>query len=170
MKWQKCLGLDGGDCDSLHRECRNATELYTLKWLTFYYMAFISTFFTRFLKNLYLERAEGKEKERERNIKVWLPLMHPHCPNRGPGPQPRHVPWLGIKPTTLWFAGQHSIHWATPARATSTFFKLMQFVVCFPWDSYLALYYMWELGSIYLRSLSGFCVCVCVCVCMFIFW
>ena len=24
----------------------------------------------------------------------------PHC---GPGPQPRRVPWLGIKPVTLWF-------------------------------------------------------------------
>ena len=25
----------------------------------------------------------------------------------GPGPQPRHVPWLGIEPATLWFAGWH---------------------------------------------------------------
>ena len=40
-----------------------------------------------------------------------------HAPYRGPGPQPRHVPWLGIEPTTLWFAGLDSIHWATPARA-----------------------------------------------------
>ena len=38
-------------------------------------------------------------------------------PTWGPGPQPRHVPWLGIEPATLWFAGWHSIHWATPARA-----------------------------------------------------
>ena len=35
----------------------------------------------------------------------------------GPGPQPRHVLWLGIKQATFWFKGQHSIHWATPARA-----------------------------------------------------
>ena len=27
--------------------------------------------------NLFLERGEGREKERERNINVWLPLMHP---------------------------------------------------------------------------------------------
>ena len=41
-----------------------------------------------------------------------------HAPhNREPGPQPSHVPRLGIKPATLWFAGQHSIHWAIPARA-----------------------------------------------------
>ena len=34
-----------------------------------------------------------------------------------PGPQPRHVPWLGIKPATLWFACWCSILWPTPARA-----------------------------------------------------
>ena len=41
----------------------------------------------------------------------------------GPGLQPRHVPWLGIEPVTFWFAGQHSIHWATPTRASFMFFK-----------------------------------------------
>ena len=40
-----------------------------------------------------------------------------HAPNWGPGLQPRHVPWLGIKPATFWFAGWCSIHWATPTRA-----------------------------------------------------
>ena len=60
-------------------------------------------------------------KKRERNINVWLPLTCP--PYWGPGPQPRHVPWLGIKSETLWFAGQHSIHWATPPRAEESFLK-----------------------------------------------
>ena len=41
-----------------------------------------------------------------------------HAPTWGPGPQPRNVPWLGIELVTLWFLGQHSIHWATPARAS----------------------------------------------------
>ena len=41
------------------------------------------------------------------------------APYWGPGPQPRQVPWLGIKWVTLWFTGQHSIHWAPPARADS---------------------------------------------------
>ena len=36
---------------------------------------------------LFLDREEGRKKERERNINVWLPLAHPH---RGPGLQPRH--------------------------------------------------------------------------------
>ena len=35
----------------------------------------------------------------------------------GLGQQPRYVPWLGIEPATLCFAGRRSIHWATPAGA-----------------------------------------------------
>ena len=31
--------------------------------------------------------------------------------------EPRHVPWWGTEPTTLWVEGRCSIHWATPARA-----------------------------------------------------
>ena len=46
-------------------------------------------FFKKILFILFLDRGEGKEKERERNIDVWLPLM---CPYWGPGLQPRHVP------------------------------------------------------------------------------
>ena len=51
-----------------------------------------------------------------------------HAPSWGPGLQRRHVPWLGIKPVTLWFTGRHSIHWATPARAI--------FVIAF-WRTYV---------------------------------
>ena len=29
-----------------------------------------------------------------------------HAPHWGPGPQPRHVPSLGIKPKTLWFTAR----------------------------------------------------------------
>ena len=32
---------------------------------------------------MFLERGEGREKERERNINVWWPLV---CPNRGTWP------------------------------------------------------------------------------------
>ena len=38
------------------------------------------------------------------------------APYWGPGPQPRHVPWLGIELAALWFTGLRSIHWAPPAR------------------------------------------------------
>ena len=44
-----------------------------------------------------------------------------HTPLTGDlAPQPRHVPWLGIELSTLWSAGGHWIHWATPARAQLT--------------------------------------------------
>ena len=36
-----------------------------------------SQFFKDFIY-LFSERGERKEKERERNINVWLPLTHPH--------------------------------------------------------------------------------------------
>ena len=74
----------------------------------------LDTFFKK--GYLFLERGEGREKERERNINGCLF----HAPDQGPGPQPRHVPWLGIEPVILWFAGPHSVHWATPARAIWT--------------------------------------------------
>ena len=38
-------------------------------------------------------------------------------PYWGPGLQPRHVPWLGIEPVTLWFTGRHLVYWTTLARA-----------------------------------------------------
>ena len=81
------------------------------------HLNFLSFFF--FFKDfIYFQWWRGKEKGKdtlmcERNID-WLPLA---CPNWGPGLQPRHVPWLGIKPATFWLEGWHSIHWVTSARA-----------------------------------------------------
>ena len=43
-----------------------------------------------------------------------------HTPCLEPSLQPRHVPWLGVEQMTLWFAGWHSVHWATPVRAEIT--------------------------------------------------
>ena len=60
---------------------------------------------------LFLERVEGREKGRETSMCG--------CLSCGPGLQPRHVPWLGIKLVTLWFADQHWIYWATPDRSYS---------------------------------------------------
>ena len=87
-----------------------------------------------FYFNIYLslEKGEEREKERERNIDVreihWLIGFFLHSPNWGPGPEPRHVPWPGIKPVTLWFAGWYSIHWATPARAKIISFSIFFFL------------------------------------------
>ena len=63
-----------------------------------------SLFFKKDFIYLFLERAEGRETERERNINVWLPLSSFLW---GPGPQPRHVRSLGIELATLWFTGWH---------------------------------------------------------------
>ena len=59
-----------------------------------------------FLKDgiyLFLERREGKEKERKETSMCGC-LPRPSY--WGPGPQP----WLGMEPATVWFAGRHSIH------------------------------------------------------------
>ena len=43
-------------------------------------MLTLAAFAFLFLKDfmyLFLERGEGREEERERNINVWLPLVHP---------------------------------------------------------------------------------------------
>ena len=46
-------------------------------------------FFFKKILFVYFQRGEGRAKEREKNIKVWLPLAHPLW---APGLQPRHVP------------------------------------------------------------------------------
>ena len=69
-------------------------------------------FFLRFYSFTFRERGrKGRKKGRETSVcKKYmdpLPLAHPTW---GPGPQLSHVSWLGIKLSTSWFAGQHSIH------------------------------------------------------------
>ena len=56
----------------------------------------------------------------------------------------RHVPWLGIKLVTLWFAGRHSIHWATPARDW-----LRQLLNPWHWPRFMwkLLGYMWSFSD-----------------------
>ena len=65
------------------------------------------SFFFKELIYLFLESREGKENERERNISVWLPLMHPLL-ETGPATQAHAL--TGNQTTTLWFSGPHLIH------------------------------------------------------------
>ena len=62
---------------------------------------------------LFSERKGGREREGEKHQCV----VASYAPPRGPGPQPRHVPQLGIEPVTHCFTGRHSLHRAMPARA-----------------------------------------------------
>ena len=82
-----------------------------------------NTIFKNFLLEdfiyLFLVRGEGSEKEGGTSMCGCL-LCAPYW---GPGPQPRHVPWLGIQSATLCFAVWRSIHWATPARAPKYYFS-----------------------------------------------
>ena len=93
-------------------------------------VVFVISFFKIKKKTLFiLEREEGREKERQRNINVCCPL---HGSFWGPDPQPRHVPCLGIEPATLGFTGWHSVHWATPARASHFFLFAEFYKLSFP--------------------------------------
>ena len=77
----------------------------------------LSLFLIYFIYLYMLYRLDGGEGKREGEKQ--------HCvvaPYWGPGWQPRHMPWLGIEPVTLWFTSWHSIHWATSARALSDIF------------------------------------------------
>ena len=76
----------------------------------------------------FLERWEGKVTEGEKHqcARDTLICCLLHGPNWGPGPQPRHVPWLGIEPAAFQFTGWHSICWATPARALAVLSLTLQ--------------------------------------------
>ena len=101
-------------------------------WLNFFFFLFFNVHIViicihqwlkslnYFLKIFYLFifRKRGWEGERERE--TWMYGCVLCAPYWGVGLQPRHVPWLGIKPATPWFAGRCLIHWATPTSAKMT--------------------------------------------------
>ena len=77
------------------------------------------------------ERGRRREKERERNINVreihrWVCLLH--VPNQGSNPQPRYVPWLGIKPVTLQLMERYSNQLSLTGQGQSTFSFLIELV------------------------------------------
>ena len=60
----------------------------TKRWL--YFMPLNHTIFKKDFLNFIFREGGGREKERERNINVELPLLS--TPYWGPGLQPRHAP------------------------------------------------------------------------------
>ena len=82
----------------------------------------VSNFFKRFYLFIYLflETNRGRKRGRETSVSGCLSC----APHWGPGLQPRSVTGPGIQPATFWFAGQCSVHWATPARVHFDFLSL----------------------------------------------
>ena len=73
--------------------------------------------FKRFYLFIFREEKEGRKGGRETSMcGCLLSALY-----WGPGLQPWHVPWLGIKLATFCFICQSSTHWATPATAPSYF-------------------------------------------------
>ena len=102
--------------------------LYLIMYLFVYFLSLVSPpsplhilFIFKKILFIYFQREGkgGRKKGRKTSMCGCL-----FCASSwGLGLQPKRVPWLGIKPATLWFRGQYSIHWATPARASTIYFK-----------------------------------------------
>ena len=80
-------------------------------------MSLLPLIFFKYFIYLFLDRGKGGRK-RGRETSMCGCLSH--HPSWGPGPQPRHVPWLGIEPVTLWFTGQHLVYWTTLVKAATS--------------------------------------------------
>ena len=74
---------------------------------------------------IFREGKRGRKRGRETSVCGCLS----HAAYRGPGPPPRHVPWLGIELAILWFTGPPSIHWATPDRQNKIFLSVLNIKV-----------------------------------------
>ena len=103
--WQTSAGLYAvWKWEVRKREKSIIIQIQNICWIDWFFH------FKDFIYLLFFWREDKGERKRERETS--------HAPNWGPGPQPRHVPWLGIKLATIQFAGRRSIHWATPARVS----------------------------------------------------
>ena len=68
---------------------------------------FLRAFFKEDFIYLFLERRQGKGKERERNINVWLPLM---CPPLNTWPATQACALTGNQTSDPLVHSPHSIH------------------------------------------------------------
>ena len=104
-------------CSASPGDTLNWTTFTTRCWLSILpgesQLQYLLFYFYFWRLYLFISREGKGRRKRERNS-AWLPLAHPLL---GPGPQPRHVPWLGIELATLWFADLGLIHWATLVQA-----------------------------------------------------
>ena len=95
--------------------CAQSTELH---------QPVLFIYFKDFIYLLFREKRTEEEREGEKHqcMRNTSTSCLSCAPSWGPGPHPRHVPCLGVKLTTVQFAGWCSVHWGTPARAMSLYF------------------------------------------------
>ena len=70
----------------------------------------------------------GRKRGRETSMceRSWIGCLS-HTPNQRPGPQPRLVPWPGVKLVIFHFVGGCPTNWATPVKSCGTFFFFLRF-------------------------------------------
>ena len=130
--WQPSMSLT--TLGTLHKCSRTVCVLEWLAYFTYHNvfkvhpccsMCSMCFLLTCLFIYLFLERGEGREKKRERNMDIrekHRPVASLMCPDQGLNPQCRHASWPGIGPVTLCSGGWRPTNWATPARAHCSFY------------------------------------------------
>ena len=93
---------------------------------------FTFSLFKKDFIGLFLERGEGRENERERNINVWLPLLHPQLGTQ-PAPQACALTGNQTSDPYAWQVGAQSTEPQQPG-LFSFIFKGTYFFSCFPFS------------------------------------
>ena len=110
-RWSLCLLLFQAKLAFFFLKCHMSS----------WHIIFSLSLFKKDFTYLFLEREERWEKEREKNINVWLPLA---CPLPGTWSATQACALTGNQ--TLWFAGLCSKNWAMAARLSPSFLSLSQ--------------------------------------------
>ena len=98
------------------------TQLHSLSHGPLLFNLFLFLILPRGYVDWFLEKEEGRVRHTKRE-KHWLVVSHRHA-NQRLIPQPRYVPWPGIKPITFWCTGWCSNQLSHLARAhQSNFLK-----------------------------------------------
>ena len=98
-------------------------------WVILIHMQCISVCFLKyaycFLRARERRRGEEREREKERvrERERLIGCIH-MCPDWGSNPQPRYMPWLGIKSTTFWCIGWCSNQLSHTNQAFQSVFNL----------------------------------------------
>ena len=108
-----------------------------------------------FLKIVFVYFKTEREGRRKRGRETSLCGCLSHAPYWGPGPQPRHVPSLGIKLATFWFIALNPLSY-TSQGCFYDFNKIVKFILLErKWNEELIIM-MYELLSCVLRAESPF--------------